>query len=119
MSNISINWFEIPTQDLDRAAGFYSRVLEAELGDMDGPMGPMKSFHNDGLPVGALVAGPQVSPSQTGSLIYLGTQDIDAALARVEAAGGQVLVGKTSIGPFGSIGQFVDSEGNRVALHCN
>lgn len=117
MSDTSVNWFEIPVTDLDRAAQFYSTVLDIELGDMDGPTGPMKTLQSGGMPVGALSNGPQATPSQEGPLIYFGTTDVDAALKRAAAAGGKVLLGKTSIGPMGHIGQFVDSEGNRIALH--
>lgn len=119
MSEIGIDWFEIPVQDLARAAKFYSTVFEIKLGDMDGPAGPMKTFQNGEMPIGALVQGPQFTPSQEGSLIYLSTPDIDAALQRVSASGGKKVLAKTSIGQFGSIGQFTDSEGNRVALHSS
>ncbi len=119
MSETNVNWFEIPVQDLARAAKFYSTVLDIELGDMDGPSGPMKTFQNGDMPIGALVQGPQFTPSQEGALIYLSTADIDTALQRVVASGGHELVPKTSIGAFGNIGQFTDSEGNRVALHSN
>jgi len=119
MSHTSVNWFEIPAQDLDRAAAFYSNVLEIELGDMDGPTGPMKTFQSGEMPIGALVQGPQFKPSKNGTLIYLGTKDIDAALKRIVASGGQELVPKTSIGAFGNIGQFIDCEGNRMALHSS
>ena len=119
MSDTVVHWFEIPTLDLDRAAKFYSAVLNTELGDMDGPAGPMKSFQNGDMPVGAPVKGPQSTPTQEGSVVYFGSDDIEAALQRVEACGGEVLLPKTSIGPFGHTGQFTDSEGNRVALHSS
>lgn len=118
MVETSVHWFEIPVQDLDRAAKFYSVVFETELGDMEGPTGPIKSFQNGQMPVGALVQG-QTNPSREGPVIYLGTADIDTALKRVEASGGEVLVPKTSIGAFGHVAHFADSEGNRVALHSN
>jgi predicted enzyme related to lactoylglutathione lyase len=38
-------------------------------------------------------------------------------LGRIEQAGGRTLVPKTSIGEHGFIAHFIDSEGNRVALH--
>lgn len=119
MTETSVNWFEIPVKDLDRAAKFYSTVLGIELGEMNGPSGPMKTFQHGEMPIGALVKGPQFIPSKEGSLVYLGTPDIDAVLQRVDVSGGQVLVPKTSIGPFGNIGQFIDSEGNRMALHSD
>jgi len=49
--------------------------------------------------------------------MYFQTEDIEGTLAKVTAAGGEVIVPKMSIGEHGFIGQFLDSEGNRVALH--
>ena len=115
----TINWFEIPVNDLGRASKFCTEALGTVLGDMDGPNGPMKVFQNDGMPVGALVKGDHNSPSNTGPLVYFGTEDIDAALDRVGTGGGKVVVTKMSIGAYGHIGQFIDTEGNRIALHSN
>lgn len=117
MAKVSIDWFEIPVLEEARAASFYSQALQCELSEMEGPGGPMKIFQNDGMPVGALIAGEHNAPAQTGALIYFNSDDIDAALGRIEAAGGKTLVPKTSIGPYGFIAQFLDSEGNRMALH--
>lgn len=117
MSKVTIDWFEIPVQDLARAESFYSRVLDCELTEMAGPAGPFKAFQNDGMPVGALVQDEHNQPARIGALVYFHSDDIDGMLGRVEAAGGQVLVPKTAIGPFGHIAQFMDSEGNRMALH--
>lgn len=119
MTAVTINWFEIPATDLGRAATFYSSVLGIEMGDMESPAGPMKTFNNDDMPVGALVSNEHNSPSATGPLVYFGTADIDAVLERVAAAGGQIVVPKMSIGAYGNIAQFADTEGNRIALHCN
>jgi predicted enzyme related to lactoylglutathione lyase len=43
--------------------------------------------------------------------------DINAALKKVEEKGGKILNPKNSIGEFGFVAHFEDSEGNRVALH--
>jgi predicted enzyme related to lactoylglutathione lyase len=43
---------------------------------------------------------------------------LDAMLARVAAAGGQVLLPATVIGEQGVIAIIRDSEGNRVGLHA-
>ena len=117
MGKISIDWFEIPVQDLARAETFYSRALACELTEMAGPSGPFKAFQNGGEPVGALVLGEHNEPARIGTLLYFHSDDIDATLARIEAAGGQVVVPKMAIGPFGHIAQFTDTEGNRLALH--
>ena len=59
-------------------------------------------------------------PSAThGPLVYLNANpDLQMVLNRVEAAGGKILVPKTEISPeYGYMAVFLDSEGNRVALH--
>ncbi len=48
-----------------------------------------------------------------------GGKDLARILKKVEKAGGKVLLEKTSIGEFGFIGRFLDTEGNQVALHNN
>jgi predicted enzyme related to lactoylglutathione lyase len=114
----TINWFEIPVQNIDQAAEFYGTVLDAPLGEMQGPDGSMRTFLGDDGPSGTLVQADEDNPpTATGTLVYLSCADIDAALGRVGGAGGQVQQPKTSIGPFGSIGRFLDPDGNRVALH--
>ena len=118
MAKVAINWFEIPASDLTRAADFYRAVLAAELAPMEVPDGEMLAFQQDGMPVGALTKGPHNAPSNAGVLVYFdGQGDLDAMLDRVAAAGGEVVLPKTAIGPYGHIAQFLDPEGNRIALH--
>lgn len=114
---VTVDWFEIPVGDLERASGFYSAVLEADLVPMEVPEGKMKAFQNGDMPVGALVETPHNKPSTTGPLVYLHSDDIDATLAQVTGAGGTVVLPRTSIGAHGHIAQFIDPEGNRIALH--
>jgi hypothetical protein len=59
-------------------------------------------------------------PSSTdGPLIYLnGNPDVQNILDKIEVAGGKILVPKTQISPeYGYMAVFVDTEGNRIALH--
>lgn len=58
-------------------------------------------------------------PSYEGSLVYLSVDDVTAALDRVRSAGGKVITEKMSIGEYGFVGHFEDTEGNRVGLHSN
>lgn len=120
MSNqkVTINWFEIPVADMARATAFYSAVMQATLMPMEQPEGEMQAFLSGETPVGALVANAHNTPSTSGALIYFDAGgDIDAMLTRVEAAGGSIAMPKISIGAFGHIAHFVDTEGNRIALH--
>ena len=61
--------------------------------------------------------GAGYTPSREGSLVYIHVDDVQAAIERVEKAGGTILMPRTGIGEYGFIAHFEDSEGNRVALH--
>ena len=58
MSNVSVNWFEIPVSDVSKAAAFYGAVLGNDLGEMPGPDGvAMRVFMGAEGPCGALNSG--------------------------------------------------------------
>lgn len=117
-AQFSINWFEIPTADLERATKFYNTIFQTELAPMQGPDGTIMTFQKDGMPIGALITCAHNAPSETGSLLYFDAQgDMEGVLGRIEAAGGKVILPKTSIGEHGHIAHFMDTENNRVALH--
>ncbi|MEI7446383.1 MAG: VOC family protein [Burkholderiales bacterium] len=114
-------WFELPAIDLDRAVRFYEAVLGAEFmrERVDGH--EMAFFSGgtdaDGI-VGAIATGDVYRPSVEGAIVYFGVDDVEAVLRRATAHGGEVLYPATSIGERGMVGEFRDSEGNRVALHA-
>lgn len=118
MSN-AINWFEIPAADFNRAIKFYSNVLNAELQQMKLGEDDLAFFPTKDNGVGGCIAySKNHTPSTEGSLVYLnGGDDLNTPLGRVEAAGGKVVMPKTSIGENGFIAMFTDTEGNRVAFH--
>ena len=123
MSNV-INWFEIPASNFDRACNFYGEVLAGTVQKM--PVNPEAPIEMGFLPGyepgngvgGAVVKGDGYVPTQSGSVVYLnGGDDLSAPLARIEGAGGKVVMPKTAIGENGYIARFIDTEGNMVALH--
>jgi uncharacterized protein len=120
--NNAITWFEIPTQDLNRAAGFYAQVVGTQL--RRETMGPHEmAIFPYTAPAGVggcLIATETFTPSTEGSLVYLHVgKDLDAALARTAKAGGKVALGKTALpGDLGHFAHIIDSEGNRVGLHA-
>lgn len=121
MANV-INWFEIPAKNFNRACDFYSKVLDGTVQVMDAGESPMQMGFlpgsGPGVVGGAVVAGEGYEPNASGSIVYLnGGDDLSTPLARVEDAGGQVVLPKTNIGENGFVAQFMDTEGNRVALH--
>lgn len=121
----SVTWFEIPVNDLARATAFYSKVLDLEMsgvtfGETKMSLFPVAGEHDFPVVHGALVAGQGYEPGPSGALLYLnGGADLAVPLGRVEAAGGKVLTGKTAIGEHGFMAVFLDTEGNRVALHSD
>ncbi len=118
MSN-AINWFELPATNFQRASKFYSDVLGSELQPMEMDGMQMAFFpHADGGVGGCVTYGNGNKPNAEGSLVYLnGGEDLATPLARVEQAGGSVIMPKTAIGENGFMAMFLDSEGNRVAFH--
>jgi predicted enzyme related to lactoylglutathione lyase len=67
---------------------------------------------------GALVQQKGRQPTESGALVYLDADGkLDASLARVEAAGGRVVMPRTDIGAPGFIALIRDTEGNVVGLH--
>lgn len=116
----AINWFEIPTTDLERAVRFYETVLGISLkSEVFGGV-RMANFPcgDAGGPGGALIHDVRKKPSAEGVLVYLDARgQLDACLQRVAKAGGAVLTPKVDIGEPGFIAILRDTEGNTVALH--
>lgn len=117
----ALNWFEIPVQDLARAARFYEEVLGEKLRQETFTGIPMAIFvrTNPHTLSGALIKDARRQPSADGSLLYLNaTGKLDACLERVSRAGGKVLMPKTAIGDPGFIALIQDTEGNTLGLHA-
>jgi hypothetical protein len=115
----AVNWFEIPTTDIKRAAAFYEKVLDSRLRtEMFGGI-PHALFPSEGPGVGgALIQDAKRPPSPGGAVVYLNAPNLDASLARVKDAGGEVAVPKTDIGEHGQFAILRDTEGSFVALHA-
>jgi predicted enzyme related to lactoylglutathione lyase len=120
----AISWFEIPTTQLDQAQAFYEAVLGSPMRreDMGPSQGAVFAYDTNGDAVGgALMMGPTApKQSASGMLIYLdATPSLDAALARVVAAGGQVTLARQALPPgMGFFAHITDLDGNRVGLHA-
>ena len=122
MTNTAV-WFDMPVQNLDRASGFYSAVLDGkcekqEFSGMSFALLP--HYDEEGAVSGCLVPGKKTTdPDPEGKLLLYFNCDgrLDDAISKVETNGGKVLQPKHQIGPHGFRAVILDSEGNRVALH--
>ncbi len=120
-----IGWIEIPVTDMDRAIKFYETVFgfkleRHQMGPLD--MAWFPSVQDSVGAAGTLVKHPEfyAASESKGPLVYFTafSGDLSTELNRVEKAGGKVLVPKKQISPdHGYMGMFLDSEGNRIALH--
>ncbi|MBK8522143.1 MAG: VOC family protein [Ferruginibacter sp.] len=120
----AISWFEIPTTDINRAQQFYETIFGINMIPMDMPNIQMRMFPLDDMMTqvgGALVnsGGFHKVSATDGPLIYLNANpDVQNVLDKVVAAGGSIMVPKTEISPeYGFMAVFMDTEGNRIALH--
>ncbi|HWV65234.1 VOC family protein [Chitinophaga sp.] len=122
----AINWFEIYTSDFNRAKKFYTAVFQCELTDLHVNSDSHPEMQYAAFPAnengtgagGALVNMQQVKPGNGGTLVYFASEEINAELSRVEAAGGKILRPKLHIGDFGFIALIEDTEGNTIGLHA-
>ena len=116
-----VGWFEIPVNDMERAKVFYETVFQVEIKVVDFGGLLMGWFPDRGEVQGAqgtLIRQESYIPSKEGTLVYFISEDVQNELDRIEGAGGKIYQPKTQISPeHGYMGVFIDSEGNRVALH--
>jgi predicted enzyme related to lactoylglutathione lyase len=118
----AVGWFDLYTDDLVRAAGFYEAVLGQPLEPMSDPTGEteMMSFPADMAAYGAggaLVKSAHGKPGPGGTTIYFTVQDCAEQQARIGEAGGQVVRPKFSIGDFGFVCLAIDTEGNLIGFN--
>jgi predicted enzyme related to lactoylglutathione lyase len=119
----AISWFEIPATDINRAQNFYEAIFDIRMIPMEMPQLQMRMFPiGDPMNIGGAIcsSGDFYKPSaDSGPLVYLNANpDVQIVLDKIEAAGGKILVPKTEISPdYGHMAVFLDTEGNRVALH--
>ena len=115
--------FEVPYDDVERATGFYRDVFGWQIQSI-----PELSYHMvatgpveaQGMPSEPGFVNGGMLPRQPGSpstpVITIDVDDIDAALADIEARGGSTVEKKVPIGNMGFAAYFKDTEGNLLGL---
>ncbi len=122
---MNVVWTEIPVIDMERAMRFYSNVFSCEM-KIDFPGPPKMSFipfnsEKEGSSATLIEMPEFYKPSNiAGPLVYFNCEDISAAEKRIVENGGLVLISKREISPeHGFMAVFLDTEGNRLALHTD
>ena len=112
-----VGWHELHAGDRESAFAFYESLFgwtKGEAMDM-GPMGIYQLFATGGEPIGGMMTKTPESPAPFW-LYYFNVEAVDAAIARVTAAGGQIAHGPHQV-PGGSwIAQCVDPQGGMFAM---
>ncbi len=114
-----IAWFEIPAYNHYRSVAFYNYIFGIEITTVELNGFAMSFFPSENGIGGAIVTGQGCVPGETGTLIYLnGGNDLNDVLSKINEAGGRVVMEKTFLSETaGYFALFIDSEGNRLALH--
>lgn len=109
-------WFDLMSSDPDKAQDFYGELFgwEAEAPNPD--FGGYRNFRLNGNRVAGM--GPVMSPEGASDVwtIYLRTDDPDATVKAVEAAGGSIMVPPMDVGEEGTMMVAFDSAGAVVGF---
>lgn len=118
-------WFEIYTNDLQRARKFYETVLDITFHELPAP-DTGEAFEMLFFPAdmesknrasGALMKMEGFTAGGGGTIVYFMSEDCAIEEARVEAAGGKVFKSKLSLGHYGFMMLAMDTEGNLFGVH--
>jgi hypothetical protein len=109
-------WNELQSPDPDASGDFYSALFGWEVEQFPGMDQVYLSIKNAGANNGAIseLTQPDAPPHW---LVYFGTEDTEAALAKVTELGGSVLAGPIDIG-IAKIGIVADPQGAVFALYA-
>jgi predicted enzyme related to lactoylglutathione lyase len=115
------SWHELMTTDAPAAMKFYSEVFgwqPSETMDM-GAMGKYHMFNRPhGMIGGMMNKGPEMANVPPHWAIYFRVPDINAAVARIKANGGQILNGPMEVPGGDWVVNAMDPQGVAFALHA-
>ena len=110
----AMSWNELSSPDPDASGEFYGALFGWNVSPMEGPMTYLLIATADGHSNGGIrEAVPPGTPPYW--LVYFGTDDIDASVAKIGELGGQTLVDVMDIG-MGKIAVATDPQGAVFAL---
>ncbi|MGD2157275.1 MAG: VOC family protein [Anaerolineales bacterium] len=116
MAKHPIAHIEFSARDREEAGKFYSEVFGWKVQQM--PEMNYATFEAEGGPGGGFNPVTEDYPAGT-IFVYIQTDDIEATLKEIEAAGGKTIIPKTVIPSVGWYAFFSDPTGNKVALYTD
>jgi predicted enzyme related to lactoylglutathione lyase len=113
MSDHPFVHIEISTVDREASGKFYSELFGWAVQQM--PEMNYATFDNHTEVAGGFNPVTESNPAGT-VLVYVGTDDINASLAKAEKLGGKTITPRTEIPGYGWFGIFRDPSGNQIGL---
>jgi predicted enzyme related to lactoylglutathione lyase len=107
-------WFDIPTENMERAQKFYGKLFGWKFDQMPG----MEYWHmhlggKTGLTDGGM--GKRQNP-QHGITTYVGVPSVSRFITKLKKLGGKVCMPKTAVPGHGYFAVCLDTENNAFAL---
>jgi uncharacterized protein len=111
-----VGWHELFAADWEKALAFYSEIFGWQRAESDvGSTGTYQLFSAGGQKIGGMFTKPPIIPTPCW-LYYFNIDDIDAALKRVMAGGGQILEGPVEVLSGSWAARCADPQGAMFAL---
>lgn len=108
-------WFDLSTSDVDKSAEFYAAVFGWEVLDPGPDYGGYKNFTSHGMRVAGMMAS-QGNQYPDGWMVYLKSDDAEASVDAVAAAGGTVMFDPMEVADLGKMAVVVDPAGAAVGI---
>jgi len=109
--------FELATKDLEKTAAFYRDVFDWQIQKWEGPVEYWLVTTGDASTPGINGGLMLTSGDFRGTVNTIEVDDIDAAIAKVLAHGGEIMLDKDTIPGVGYQAYFKDDSGIIVGLH--
>jgi uncharacterized protein len=118
----TVQHFEIPADDVERASKFYTVVFEWNIQKLANPEDPSKDYwffdtkdENGNKGIGGGLMKRQAPEHSVTN--YITVPSVDDYVSKIEKAGGKVIMPKTEIPEMGFILVFLDTENNMFGLY--
>ena len=118
----TVQHFEIPADDVERASKFYTEVFEWKMQKLANPEDPSKDYwfidtkdENGNKGIGGGLMKRQAPEHSVTN--YVTVTSVDDYASKIEEAGGKVIMPKTEIPEMGFILVFLDTENNMFGLY--